>query len=207
MEEEAVAGPVLAVVYLPLREFSSVTKMIGAVDPSGGWTLAMSVIAAVTGIVGVVIGGCALRIELQRRRAENEPLLTVVANPTSDRSRQLAQIRVLNEGRRPVHLASWFIAGEKYSASSVVTHRLPGYPAKFPVVLREQESLDVLVDVSPFAWREMAAIGVRDRRHRGWSASDQNIRQFITTADQAAPMVNDGTEGKANPADPAEKSV
>jgi len=142
-------------------------------------------------------------LQKQTAIAEDTPQLTVIVNPTRSGDRQLAQIRVLNVGRRPVHLTSWFYSSpERHNNTTktfdAVANRTSH--ADFPVVLGEQQHLDVLGDLHETTWESMTQIGVVDRSQRYWTASSDGIARFIRTAKESRGEMNRAGEGRSDSA-------
>lgn len=104
--------------------------------------------------------------------------LRVSISSTRDQNRQLAQIRILNAGPRPILVDSWFVAWNDHSMrTSIICER-----GVLPVRLQDHERADILVDISEKPVELLQSIGVYDAERRTWHASAENLHAFVYTA-------------------------
>jgi hypothetical protein len=99
--------------------------------------------------------------------------------PTRDQRGQLAQIRVFNVGPRPFYVSAWFVAWsplESIYSSQCVRGQLPAR-------LKDQEALDLLVDISQHPVSSLTAIGVLDGENKSRTADNAQLQGFIHTAE------------------------
>jgi len=104
--------------------------------------------------------------------------LQIHISPTRDHQRQLAQIRVLNTGQRPILLDAWLVMWTDNSLSeSRCCER-----GVLPIRLQDHERADLLVDISNHPVEQLEGLGVVDAEHRFWPANAKEIKQFIHVA-------------------------
>jgi hypothetical protein len=109
--------------------------------------------------------------------------LQIHINPTRDRQRQFAQIRVLNTGQRPVLIDTWFAFwAEKYATISACCVR-----GVLPVRLQDHERADLLVDISSHPVEQLQNLGVVDAEKRYWQSNAEELRRFIEVAKRYQP--------------------
>jgi len=78
----------------------------------------------------------------------------VTCNPTRSGDRQLAQFRLYNNGRRPSSVDSWFVAWNNYA---IFSGEFFQDRSIFPIVLQEEERVDLLVDIHHRPVEDLAA--------------------------------------------------
>lgn len=158
-------------------------------------TLGISAISAIGGAVATVasiytvkLSRDSYRLQQEQQKAEM-PQLHVRVYPTRNGSRQLAQIIVVNQSRRPAHIQMWWVGNKETGRVSgeVLPAPANGYGAILPKVLAEQERCDFLVELDAFDWKTMDQIGVMDVANRPWLASEEEVKRFIATAEKYSP--------------------
>ena len=151
----------------------------------GAFSALCAAVATVATIYTVKLSRDSLLIMKEQKDAD-KPDLDIRVSPTRDGSKQMAQITAVNKSRRPVHIECWFwsIPGKGGITGQVLTKYNPML-RNLPVILGEQERLDVLVSLEDIDWRKLDGIGLVDVGHRWWPAKD--LKEFIETAKQHSP--------------------
>jgi hypothetical protein len=104
--------------------------------------------------------------------------LQIHINPTRDRQRQLAQIRILNTGPLAILLDAWFVMWtDKSGLESVCCER-----GVLPIRLQDHERADLLVDISGHPAEQLESLGVVDAERQWWPADEKELKQFIHVA-------------------------
>lgn len=122
------------------------------------------------------------RISQGGTKLNDSPQLTVQASPTRNGPIQLAHITARNTGNRPVRIEWWHCewGHGKPNESSIAQSA----HEKLPVVLREQEAVDLLVELNERPLKELTKLGVVDADHRLWDLSEDAICQFVAVAER-----------------------
>jgi hypothetical protein len=107
--------------------------------------------------------------------------LKVVFNPTRDRLRQLAQIRLFNCGHRPIYIVSWYVywGQEKFGGGS---NGMVCEKGTLPIRIVEQDAYEILVPLDNVPIKEITTLGVCDGEGKSWPADKDNIKNFVDTA-------------------------
>jgi hypothetical protein len=167
---------------------SGTAKIVG--QAIAAFSALCGAIATVAALFTIKLARDSNRIQREEREAD-QPKLDVVVNPTRNGPKQLAQITVINRSRRPAHVQAWDFGNAKWGGQSFCTLTPPpGHPygGTLPKILAAQERVDLLVEFGDFDWRKLERIGVIDIDNHHWIASPENLKSFLRTAEQFAPL-------------------
>lgn len=125
------------------------------------------------GISGIVLAIATFIWARQQSNKTENPSIELSAGPSRNGRVQMAQIRIRNNGQRPVRITSWLVGwGKKGTRVSDNMH------ASLPKILQEQEEHHFLVELSEHTVDALSMLGVRDSSKKVWELSDDEIEYF-----------------------------
>jgi hypothetical protein len=129
-------------------------------------------------------------------RAAQSHALQIHVSPTRNGRRQLAQIRVLNLGLRPILIDAWFVLwNDKSMSTSILCQN-----GVLPVRLQDHERAELFVEIGKHPIEQLEGLGVVDAEQTYWYADSKQMRRFIHTAKlHRPPHIESPTEQASEP--------